>query len=506
MLSHTPLLRVRSTCYMYITTSQVRRSRGDPMTAVHEQTATDPDGPTGGLATWVDALTLDQIPQNVVDRAKHLLLDGLGCALVGAQLPWSRVATDAVLGLESPGNTVVIGTGRTTSGPAAAVLNGTFVQGFELDDFHPLAPLHSCSLLVPALLSTASVRPEPSTGADLLLGALAGFEVGPRVGYTLHGAQMLDRGWHSGSVFGTHAAAMASGKLRGLPPGQLEDALGLAGTQSSGLMAAQYEAMSKRMHHGLAARNGFYAAGLAAAGYTGIKRVFEREYGGFLSVFGEGHNPDASLLTAQLGQRWETSIIMVKSYAAMGGLHGAIDAARQLRSLVAPQDISKIDITVGETVYKHGWWPPERPLTPIGAQMHIGYATAAALLDGNVLPEQLTPGRLDSDDIWSLLGATSVHLDETLAHADVSQWFRTDVAVTMDDGTVHQARVVQPHGAPADPVTNEEILAKFHALADRVTTRGRAEAIERAVVGIDGLDDIGYLIDLLAAPVAGALD
>jgi 2-methylcitrate dehydratase PrpD len=426
--------------------------------------------------------------------------------LVGAQLPWSRVATDAVLGLEGKGDAVVIGTGQVTSAPAAAVLNGTFIQGFELDDFHPLAPLHSCSLLIPALLSTATTRTHTTTGAELLLAAIAGFEVGPRVGYTLHGSQMLDRGWHSGSVFGTHSAAMASGKLRELTPAQLEDALGLAGTQSSGLMAAQFEAMSKRMHHGLASRNGFYAAGLAAAGYTGIKRVFEREYGGFLSVFGEGHSPDASLLTGQLGQRWETTIIMVKSYAAMGGLHGAIDAARQLRSSIAPGDISKIDITVGETVYKHGWWQPERPLTPIGAQMNIGYATAAALLDGNVLPEQFTPERLDADDIWKLIAATTVHLDEALAHADITERFRTDVAVTTRAGAVHQARVVAPHGAPTDPVTNDELVAKFHSLADRVTNRGRAEAIERAVVGLDDLDDTDYLIDLLAAPVAGALD
>ena len=476
------------------------------MTSAHQQAATDPDGPTGRLATWVADLTVDHVPQNVVERAKHLLLDGLGCALVGAQLPWSRVATDAVLGLEGKGDAVVIGTGQVTSAPAAAVLNGTFIQGFELDDFHPLAPLHSCSLLIPALLSTATTRTHTTTGAELLLAAIAGFEVGPRVGYTLHGSQMLDRGWHSGSVFGTHSAAMASGKLRELTPAQLEDALGLAGTQSSGLMAAQFEAMSKRMHHGLASRNGFYAAGLAAAGYTGIKRVFEREYGGFLSVFGEGHSPDASLLTGQLGQRWETTIIMVKSYAAMGGLHGAIDAARQLRSSIAPGDISKIDITVGETVYKHGWWQPERPLTPIGAQMNIGYATAAALLDGNVLPEQFTPERLDADDIWKLIAATTVHLDEALAHADITERFRTDVAVTTRAGAVHQARVVAPHGAPTDPVTNDELVAKFHALADRVTNRGRAEAIERAVVGLDDLDDTDYLIDLLAAPVAGALD
>jgi 2-methylcitrate dehydratase PrpD len=480
------------------------------MTAGLQQAATDPAGPTGRLVTWVADLTLDQVPHDVVERAKHLLLDGLGCALVGAQLPWSRVATDTVLGMEGKGETVVIGTGHTTSAPAAAVLNGTFIQGFELDDFHPLAPLHSCSLLVPALLSTATARPGTSTGAEFLLAAIAGFEVGPRVGYTLHGTQMLDRGWHSGPVFGTHSAAMAAGKLRGLAPAQLEDALGLAGTQSAGLMAAQFEAMSKRMHHGFAARNGFYAAGLAAGGYTGIKRVFEREYGGFLSVFGEGHDPDASLLTTQLGEHWETTFIMVKSYAAMGGLHGAIDAARQLRPAVVAEDISgnisRIDITVGETVYKHGWWAPERPLTAIGAQMNIGYATAAALLDGNVLPEQFTPARLDADDIWSLIGATSVHLDESLATAAITERFRTDVAVTTRDGAVHRATVAQPHGGPADPVTNDEIVAKFHALADRVTSHGRAEAIKRAVISLEEVDDVDYLIDLLAAEVSGALD
>jgi 2-methylcitrate dehydratase PrpD len=354
-------------------------------------------------------------------------------------------------------------------------------------------------------LSTASSLPNVS-GADTLLAAVVGFEVGPRVGYTLHGAQMLDRGWHSGSVFGTHSAAMTSGKLLGLSPAQLEDALGLAATQSAGLMAAQYEAMSKRMHHGLAARNGFYAAGLASHGYTGIKRVFEREYGGFLSVFGEGHHPDAALLTGQLGERWETNTIMVKSYAAMGGLHGAIDAARRLRPSVDPKRITHIDITVGITIYKHGWWTAERPLTPIGAQMHLGYATAAALLDGNVLPEQFAAARLDADDIWHLIERTDVHLDETRDRAPVTERFGTDLAVTTDDGTVHRVRIDQPHGAPTDPITNDELVAKFHSLADRVTTRDRATAIEQSVLGLNHLDVIGNLVDLLAAPVAGALD
>ena len=118
---------------------------------------TDPSGPTGTLARWVADLTLDDVPDRVRRRAKHLLLDGIGCALIGAQLPWSRLATDAVLAMEATGDSVVIGTGRRTSPTAATVLNSTYIQGFELDDFHPVAPLHSCSLVVPVILSTAAL-------------------------------------------------------------------------------------------------------------------------------------------------------------------------------------------------------------------------------------------------------------------------------------------------------------------------------------------------------------
>lgn len=466
---------------------------------------TDPSGPTGTLARWVADLTLDDVPDRVRRRAKHLLLDGIGCALIGAQLPWSRLATDAVLAMEATGDAVVIGTGRRTSPTAATVLNSTYIQGFELDDFHPVAPLHSCSLVVPVILSTAALAGR-ARGADALLAAIAGFEVGPRVGYSLHGAQMLDRGWHSGPVFGTHTAAMTAGKLRGLSPAALEDALGLAATQSGGLMAAQFGAMSKRMQHGFAARNGFYAAGLAAAGYTGIKQVFETGYGGFLTVFGEGHDPDASAVTAGLGSRWETEDIMVKSFAAMGGLHAGIQAARQLRNEVAGQQLSHVDITVGETVYRHGWWRPDRPLTAVGAQMNIGYAVAAALLDGDVLPDQFTPARLDAEDIWQLIGATSVHLDPALADAPIAERFGTTVSVTTEDGTVHTAQVSQPHGSPSDPVTDAELVAKFHALTHRVTTQTQGTAIADAVLRLDELDDLSLLTDLLAAPVAGALD
>jgi aconitate decarboxylase len=106
--------------------------------------ATDPAGPTGRLATWVAKTTLDDVPASVRDRAKHLVLDGIGRALVGAQLPWSRIGVEGVTALDHAGDAVLVGWGgRATSATSAAMVNSGFIQGFELDDYHPLAPLHS---------------------------------------------------------------------------------------------------------------------------------------------------------------------------------------------------------------------------------------------------------------------------------------------------------------------------------------------------------------------------
>src|ERR1700741_3067141 len=116
--------------------------------------ATDPNGPKGRLATWLADTTLDDIPASVREHAKHLLLDGVACALVGAQLPVSRKGVEGVTNLADAGKAMLIGWGgRAPSAPSAAMLNSSFIQGFELDDYHPLAPLHSNCLVMPAMLA-----------------------------------------------------------------------------------------------------------------------------------------------------------------------------------------------------------------------------------------------------------------------------------------------------------------------------------------------------------------
>ena len=139
------------------------------------------------------------------------------------------------------------------------------------------------------------------------------------------------------------------------------------------------------------------------------------------------------LLTDQLGERWETSVIMVKSYAVMGGLHGAVEAARQLR-IGCRRGYLEDRHHRRETVYKHGWWGPERPLTAIGAQMNIGYATAATLLDGRAA-RTIHPRAAGRRRHLVVLDVTDVHLDESSPTLPMTERFRTDLAVTTRDGT-----------------------------------------------------------------------
>jgi len=470
--------------------------------------ATDPEGPTGRLATWLAATTLNDVPASVREHAKHLMLDGIGCALVGAQLPVSRIGVEGVTALDDAGSGTLIGWGgRTTSAPSAAMLNSSFIQGFELDDYHPLAPLHANSLVLPAMLAAAP-HVGPVSGARFLLGAILGYETGPRVGLALGGLDMISRGWHSGVVFGPLAAAASAGTLYGLDAGEFEDALGIGATQSGGLMSAQFESMVKRMQHGFASRDGLTAAALAASGYVGIKRVFERSFGGWLSTFGDCHKTDATQIYAGLGTVWQTQVYSIKPYAAMGLLHAAIDAALELRSKdkVSAEQIQHIEIDMPEAGYQHGGWKAVRPLEPIGAQMSVAYTVAVAILDGAVLIDQFSEKRINADDVWNLIDRTDVHHEASYDKLPVEDRLTTRVRLTLKDGSTVEKVIAHPRGTGDRQLSDADIVNKYRSLTRAVISSARQSAIEDTVLNLDAVKDISDLTALLTPTVASALD
>src|SRR5580704_17120475 len=227
---------------------------------------------TRRIAEFVSGLTYEKIPAEVRERIKLLILDSLGCAIYGADLEWCRILRGTLESLDATRTTSIWGTTATLSSDHAALVNGTQVQGFELDDVHRKAVSHVGAVTLPAVIAAAESHAKLS-GRDLLTASVAGYEIGPRVGLCM-GQEHIGQGWHSGATVGIFSAAAGAARALGLNADQTVHALGIAGTQSSGLMAAQYGAMVKRMHAGRASQSGLYGALLAQQGFTGIVDVF----------------------------------------------------------------------------------------------------------------------------------------------------------------------------------------------------------------------------------------
>src|ERR1700727_838717 len=269
------------------------------------------------------------------------MLDSLGCAIYGANLEWSRTLRGPLAALDATRTTSIWGTGKKLSSDHAALVNGTQVQGFELDDVHRKAVLHVGAVTLPALFAVAESHAQLS-GRDLLTSAVAGYEIGPRVGLCM-GQEHIGQGWHSGATVGIFSAAAGAARGLALDAEKTVHALGSAGTQSSGLMAAQYGAMVKRMHAGRAAQSGLYGALLAKDGFTGIVDVFEAPYGGFCTTFSRSQDRfDLAKLSAGLGQRFETMGIALKFYSCVGSNHTTLDAIRDIKKR-RPFTLNNID-------------------------------------------------------------------------------------------------------------------------------------------------------------------
>ncbi|KAH7181192.1 hypothetical protein DER46DRAFT_631740 [Fusarium sp. MPI-SDFR-AT-0072] len=451
--------------------------------------------PTVQLSQWVSKLKLDDIPDRVRTRAKYLILDGLACAFVGSHLPWSETAAQAILNLEpTQGDASLIGwEGRKVTALTAALLNGTFIQGFELDDWHSEGPLHSNSIILSALLAAAEQANTQAShfttsGQDFLLATIAGYETGPRVGRSLWGTHVLSSGWHSGAVFGPAAAAAS-------------DAFGIACTQSCGLMSAQFESDVKRMHHRFAARNGLLAVVLAQGGYVGIKKVFEHEYGGFLKQFSSGNGKQPQYrpeeLTSELGIRWQTNGIMIKPYAAMAGTHPSIDCIRHLQEqnpdrMKRFDGIKKIDILLGEAAFHHGGWRAVKPLTATGAQMSNSFTAATQIVHGQGLMPQFTPDMLVDEDVWRLVDLTECKLHITDGDSIGCQ----EVRIRFEDGTVLHHSVLSVFGVEP-PLSNDNIVAKWRQLTKGIVENEVVEKIEEIVLSLEEQDDFVTLFELI---------
>ena len=452
-----------------------------------EHTGANPQ--TRGVADFVSGLRYEAIPAEVLARIKLLILDSFGCALYGADLPWSQILMNTLGSLDTSQSNGIWGTGRKLSAPHAALVNGTLVQSFELDDVHRQGVLHVGAVTIPALCAVAELNPG-MTGREFLTAAVAGYEIGPRVGMCM-GQEHIGQGWHSGATLGVFSAAAGAARGLRLSPEQTVHALGIAGTQSAGLMAAQYGAMVKRMHAGRSSQSGLYGALLASNGFTGIEDVFESPYGGFCSTFSRSTDRfNLDELTSELGERFETLRISLKMYSCVGSNHTTLDSIREMqaRHPFGATDIDRIVVYGSQVTVDHcGWKYTPNGLT--GAQLNLPYCVATLLLEGDVFVDQFTDAAVTDPARMALAEQVTVLHDPAITARGSKFRHAVRVEVHLKDGT----RLDEQRDAPRAFASDEEIIGKFRNLASHRFDTARIDRVVELVLGLDTLPDVGAL-------------
>jgi len=454
---------------------------------------------TRKIADFVSQLTYEQIPTEVRERVKLLILDSLGCAIYGANLEWCRILQETFGGLDATRTTSVWGTGRKLSSPNAALVNGTQVQGFELDDVHRDGVLHCGAVTLPAVIAVAESHADLS-GREFLAAAVAGYEIGPRVGRCM-GQEHIGQGWHSGATLGVFSAAAGAARGLSLNADQTVHALGIAGTQSAGLMAAQYGAMVKRMHAGRSSQSGLYGALLAKGGFTGIVDVFEAPYGGFCTTFSRStdrFNFDA--LSAGLGSEWETMRVALKFFSCVGSNHTTLDAIRDIRARrpFTLDELDKIVVRGSQVTVDHVGWP-YRPEGLTSAQLNLPYCVATLLLEGDVFVDQFTEAAVHDQARIDLSKKVQVVHDPAITALGSKFRHKVSVDVHLRDGSVHTETHEAPRGSEHSFAPAADIVEKFRKLTRAVMPRSQQEDLIKAVLGLDDLADSKRLIGLLRA-------
>ncbi len=446
------------------------------------------------LARWIEGLSWEALPAEVVEMAKKVLLDQMGCQIVGATLPHTRPVLQHVQELGArPESSIALGGGKTAA-IYAAYVNGTFGHSFEYDDSHVLCG-HPGVCVIPSALALAE-RGHKS-GKDLILALVAGYQAMALSGAAIHKTSRK-RGWHGTKVQGPFGSAAGAAKLLGLSQEQIVNALAIAGSEASGTM--EYDQSGgevKRLHAGSASRSGAQAALLALNGLTGPSTIFEGKRGIF-HVFSEGFDADPESFWQRDFHIRDT---MFKLSPAVFTIHGSIQAALALREQhgIAATDIAKIEAEVAEITILHGAGIVH-PEDMIGAQFSLAFSLGLAFSRGhNLLSDYRDPAAWADPEISALADKVEVRaVPVALGASELGG----RVSVVLKDGRRFTVDQAIPRGHHHNPASFDDLLAKFRALVAGIVPEARGEKIIATIQALDTLEDCAAIAELLGLPRA----
>lgn len=444
---------------------------------------------TEDFADRILGVHYDQLPQEAIDVARHVVLDGIAVMLAGSAEPLGvgRIVTDyARQSGGTPESTVIAG-GFKTSMANAAFANGTMAHALDFDNtFYPLN--HPTSPTLPAIFAIGEAH--GLSGRATIEALVTAFEVQARVRMAATGLN-TGKGFHKPGTTGTIGATAAAARLLGLDRHQLLMALGTAGSRA-GSLSINTGSMTKSSHSGHAARMGVECAILAKMGWTASAGLFGP--GGFFDAFAAG-DADPTALTKDFGDpfRMVDPGVGFKKHPCNYFTHRPIDAALALRNEhhIAPDQIASVTVRFPRFDYVNR----PAPATGLDGKFSVQYTTALALLDGGITVASFSNERRFAPDMLDLLPRVTMLVDPSIP-ADFAE-MHVEVTVALHDGRVVSRVLRDLTGFIGFPLSRDERLTKYYACADGILPRETADRVLDLVDRLETLPDIGALLDLL---------
>ena len=444
------------------------------------------------LARFAAKLAYEDLPENVVQKTKELILDQLGCQLAGSTLPWTRPAYEYVAdGKGGRQESTVIHYGLRTSAQDAAFVNASFGHGTMGDDTDSICHAHFGSIIIPAALALG--EREGITGRELIKAVVVGYEVSSRIGAAAPLAEA--RGFHPGPIFGPFGVAACTGVIVGFNENQILDAIGIAGSHASGLMEySRSGGTVNRLHSSIAAYGGMRAAFLAQKGVKGPSTILEGERGFLRAYSGESILNET---TQGLGERYRVLLIELKAYCCCGTLPATLDAVSKIKAKhdFHPDDVEEIIVYATPLTFGLTGLVKE-PEDVTSAQFSGSFGIALRLVKGGNGFREYSEENLRDPDVLALARKTRFILDEEVGKLPESD-NPARVLIKLTNGNVYEETVAAGRGSILNPMEQEEVYQKFRGFAHAVLPSRDTEAVIQKVAGLEYLDDVRKLSQMV---------
>jgi 2-methylcitrate dehydratase PrpD len=380
------------------------------------------------------------------------------------------------------GSCTVIGTATQTSPEYAALANGAAAHSVELDDTHQAGSIHPGVVIFSTAVALSEIHPEIDFG-QFVSAVVAGYEVATRLGVAVQPKYHYELGFHPTATCGVFGAAVTAAKLLHLNEEQMLSAVGIAGSMAAGSLEFLADGTwTKRLHPGLAAQNGILAANLAAEGFRGPTTILEGR-DGFLSGYSRQPKPEAVL--QDLGKTFEIMRTSIKPHACCRYIQAPIDGLIDLAITndIQPEQVERVEVAVLEAGWSLVCEPRKRkyePTNAVDAQFSVPFGAAVALTFRKAGLDQFSDENIKSPQIKILMDKVVLQKDTRIEKNFPVEW-PSFVKAYLTNGQFFDKYVRFPKGDPENPLTWDELSAKFQSLATRVLPKERCDQIVRSV-------------------------